>query len=120
MSSDFRNSLHKQSTNSVDRLFVPLQSIQALAESRQDKEHTIFTWKTSRPTEVKNHDLPLVRFSHNSLNGPKRYKVTHTRPPSLGHTYLVFPRQVTRHNVLVPIDLDTLNSLITREMNKDT
>jgi len=43
------------------------------------------------------------------------YKVTHTRPTVLGQTYLVFPRQVTQHNVLVPLDLDTFNSLITRE-----
>jgi len=120
VSPNFRNSSNKQSITSVDRLFVLLQSIQALAELRQDKEHTIFTWKTSSLTEVKNHDLPLVGFSHNPLNGPKCYKVTHTRPTSLGHTYLVFPRQATRHNILVPLDLDTLNSLITREMNKDT
>ena len=42
-----------------------------------NKEHTIFTWKTLSPIEVKNHDLPPVGFSHNPLNGPKRYKVTH-------------------------------------------
>ena len=68
----------------------------------------------------------FVGFSHNPLNGPKRYKVTHTcykvthtHPMSLGHTYLVFSRQATGYTVLVPLDLDKLNSLITREMNKD-
>ena len=33
--------------------------------------HKIFTWKSSSPTEVKNHDLPLVEFSHTSLKGLK-------------------------------------------------
>ena len=44
----------------------------------------------------------LVGFSHNPLNGQKAlqsnthcYKVTHTRPTSLAHMYLVFPRQAT-------------------------
>jgi len=45
---------------------------------KENAEHTIFTWKTSSPTKVKNYDLPLVGFSLNSLNGQKHYKVTPT------------------------------------------
>ena len=112
MSPDFRNSLHKRPTNSVDRLIL-LQSIQALAKSRQDKEHTIFTWKTSNPTEVKKTTTYLCRIFIQSTKWAKMlqsdtryYKVTHTRPTSLGH------------NVLVPLDLDTLHSLLTKEMKR--
>jgi len=51
-----------------------------LAEGTINKnvEHTIFTWKTSSPFEVKNHDQPPVGFSLNPLNGQKRYKGTPT------------------------------------------
>ena len=40
------------------------------AEKRinENKEHTIFTWKTSSPTEVKNYDIPSVGFALNLLN----------------------------------------------------
>ena len=94
--------------------------------NNENAEHTTFYVKNPEPNRgKKNHDLPPVGFSHQSLNGQKRYKVTptcykvtHTHPTTLGHTYLVFPRQVTQHNVLVPLELDTLNSLNTREKRK--
>ena len=45
-----------------DRLFLTQQK-------EEVSENSIFTLKTSNPTEVKNHDLPHVGFSHNPLNG---------------------------------------------------
>ena len=82
-------------------------------------------WKTSSPTEVKKSRPTTCRIFTQSTKQAKTlqsnthcYKVTHTRPTSLGHTYLVFSRQATRHNVLVPLDLDTLHTLLTREMKR--
>ena len=47
------------------------QAVLDIAKSKRQRndEHMIFTWKTSSPSEVKNHDLPLVEFLHNPLNG---------------------------------------------------
>jgi len=53
-----------------------LDSAEGTNNENADTQH--FTWKTSCPTEVKNHDLPPVGFSHKSLNGKKHYKVTPT------------------------------------------
>ena len=39
----------------LDWLFLTRQKV----NNNRNEEHTIFTWKTSCPTEVKNHDLPL-------------------------------------------------------------
>jgi len=46
------------------------------AESKinENEEHTIFTWKTSSLTKVKNHDLTHVGFLLNPLNGLKTLK----------------------------------------------
>ena len=40
--------------------------------AERNNGHKIFTWKTSSPTEVKNYDLLVVRFSHTSLTGLKK------------------------------------------------
>ena len=78
----------------------------------ENAEHTIFTWKTSTLTEVKKLRPTTCRIFTQFTKRAKTlqsnshcYKVTHTRPTALGHTYLVFPRQVTQHNILVPLRL---------------
>ena len=57
----------------MDRLFLTQQE----AKIQQHNEYTIFMRKTSSPTEVKNHDLPLVGFSHNPLNGLEKEKINY-------------------------------------------
>ena len=58
---------HKQSVY----LFGLIVFDTAESKINENEEHTIFTWKTSSPTVVKNHDLPPVGFSLNPLNGLK-------------------------------------------------
>jgi len=47
----------------LDRLFLTPQKTQFMK-----MQNTIFKWKISSPTEVKNHDIPPVGFSLNPLN----------------------------------------------------
>jgi len=49
----------------LDKLFLTQQG----AKIQRNYEHTIFMWKTSSPSKVKNHDLQLIGFPHNPLNG---------------------------------------------------
>ena len=91
--------------------------------NNENVEHTTFyvenvvpNWgKKPRPTTCRIF-TQITKWEKTLQSNSHCYKVTHTHPTTLGHTYLVFPGQVTQRNVLVPLDLDTLNSLITREM----
>ena len=79
-------------------------------------------WKNSSPTEVKNHDLPLVGFSHASLNKLKTLQCnliittcnTHahvtffpkigypsSKFPQFGHTQLTYEREMNKMNTLL-------------------
>ena len=117
-------------------LCLVLLGLRVQDTSSENDEHTIFTWKTSSPTEVKNHDLPLVGFSHNSLNGWKSYNVIHTvtlcnthvtsltlRPSRTSNVTWTLvtvssPRQVTRHHVQSLPRLGHTQLTYEREMNK--
>ena len=58
MFSRFLQNSRKQPVNLFDQIVLDT----AESKNPADSEHTIFTWKTSSPTEVKNHDLPFVGF----------------------------------------------------------
>jgi len=130
---DFCKILANSLWTCLDRLLLTQQK----AKIQRNNEHMIFTWKTSSPTEVRNHELPLVGFSHNPLNGIKRYNVTTTvttcnthvtsLTPRPSHTtsnvtwtlvILSSPRQVTRHHVQSPPRLGHTQLTYEREMNK--
>ena len=75
-------------------------------------------WKISSPTEVKNHDLPLIEFSHTSLNDLITLTVTTcnthshviffpkigyptSKFPQLWHTELTYKREENTMNTLL-------------------
>jgi len=66
---------HKQSAHPIE--LTVLDSAERTIN--ENARHTIFTWKTSTPTEVKNHDLPLVEFFTQSTKWAlERYKIATT------------------------------------------
>ena len=80
------------------------------------------------PSKVKNHDLLHVEFSHNLLTGKNGYKVTPTVLLDLVTHHVqrhldkrTLPSQDKLHDTpsKVLLDLDTLNSLITKAMKRE-
>ena len=72
MSFQMVTNFHKQSA-----LLIELTVLDSAERTiNENVKHTIFTWKTSSPTELKNHDLSLVGFfTQSTKRALERYKI---------------------------------------------
>ena len=73
----------------LDKLF--LEHPEAKLVRKEIIDTRFFTWKASSPTEVKNHDLPLVGFSYTSLTGLKNVTIYHPPLQLVTHSYNLLP-----------------------------